>query len=302
LKRPVTAAIGDAHSMMFNYKDEWFSRPKVRKAIAYLLNRDELRKSHELGYVTIEHPNGLTPVNESTFLPESLIEGMEEYGYQSSKTDQAASLLKEVGFSKEDGSWFTPDGDEWELDLATYTWAGNVAATQTAAGQIEQFGITANVNSADPGTLDGQIIPNGEFHLTQFFLGGQIHAAQALSARVNNLWRGQYDFIPETFTVPPVGEPDGDPVKMNILDAFKQYSQNSGDAAQEGLEKFTWIYNHGMVNLDTYEKGGDSTYDAEEWDLPATDSNDWRPPAPHGYLFESGKLRANDVDTHTTFD
>jgi ABC-type transport system substrate-binding protein len=90
--------IGDG--IVFNHGEEPFDDRRVRKAIAFLINRWTNTHNAKDFVTTIEHPTGMTNgVNEEQ-LGEKL-SNYQKYGYEETKTEKAAQLLKDAGYTRE---------------------------------------------------------------------------------------------------------------------------------------------------------------------------------------------------------
>ncbi|WP_415381305.1 ABC transporter substrate-binding protein [Halosimplex sp. TS25] len=132
----------------FNFKKEPLDDVRVRKAIAHVINREAVAKNSGAGTnskVAVTYPSGLT--GEFSGQVESWLEGVtdqfETYGRGANQTDEAAALLEDAGYQKQNGTW-QKDGEPLQLPVkCTAAFSDWATAMETAVSQLQDFGIEA---------------------------------------------------------------------------------------------------------------------------------------------------------------
>lgn len=131
----------DGCGLMFNYaaKPE-LKDVRVRKALAYVLDGDQIGQvARGEAYGRVTHYAGLADIQaEEVFSAEEL----EDFETFDQDIDKATELLEEAGWTKEDGKWYLPDGDEASFEVIGVSGWGDFELTAT---QVEEawnsFGI-----------------------------------------------------------------------------------------------------------------------------------------------------------------
>lgn len=126
--------------LLFNYgKLEEFQDEKARQALAFAINRDQNGKI-ALGDsgVAVKYTAGFADALVPQWLDETQTANLTEYTYD---PDKAASMLEELGWSKDGDTWKKPNGDEAAYELSfPAEFADWSAAGQDLAEQLQEFG------------------------------------------------------------------------------------------------------------------------------------------------------------------
>ena len=155
--------------LVFNFNEEPIDDPRVRKAIAYVVNREAVAKNSGAGTnskVAVTYPSGLTgEFNgqiEGAWL-EGVVDEFETYGRGEAQTDKAAALLEDAGYEKSGGTW-QKDGEPLTIPVAGPSGFSDwVAGAETVVSQLKEFGIDAQAEMKDTSTYWGQDYSNGDF-------------------------------------------------------------------------------------------------------------------------------------------
>ncbi|CAL9423669.1 hypothetical protein SUDANB121_01921 [Nocardiopsis dassonvillei] len=143
----------DGCGLMFNYqKKPELKDVRVRKALAHLLDSDQIGQvARGDAYSRVDHYAGLVDLQaEQIFTADELAE-FETYDLDH---DRATELLEEAGWTKENGIWLLPDGEEASFEVIGVVGWGDFELTAT---QVEEawndFGIkttASNVPADNP--------------------------------------------------------------------------------------------------------------------------------------------------------
>ncbi|MFC7137946.1 ABC transporter substrate-binding protein [Halobaculum litoreum] len=155
--------------MVFNFEEEPVDDPRVRKAIAHVINRENVAKNSGAGTnskIAVSYPTGLTGEFsgqvEDAWL-EGVVDEFDTYGPGTAQTDEAAQLLRDAGYEKQDGTW-TKDGEALALPIkGPAGFSDWVAGAQTIVSQLKDFGIEAEAVMKENSSYWGQDYPNSNF-------------------------------------------------------------------------------------------------------------------------------------------
>lgn len=155
--------------LVFNQKRDPVSDPNVRKAIAHVVNREDVAANSGAGTnskIAVTYPSGLTS-EFSNQVKGTWLKGVENefetYGRGASQTEKAASLLEKSGYKKEGGTW-KKNGKALRIPVkGPAGFSDWVAGAQTVVSQLQQFGIKAEAVMKDTSTYWGKDYPNADF-------------------------------------------------------------------------------------------------------------------------------------------
>ncbi|QGA83646.1 ABC transporter substrate-binding protein [Halomicrobium sp. LC1Hm] len=155
--------------LMFNFEEEPVDDVRVRKAIAHVVNRENAALNSGAGTkskLAVTYPSGLTgEFNnqiEGGWL-EGVVDEFETYGPGESQTEAAASLLRDAGYEKQNGTW-QKDGEPLELPIKGPSGFSDwVTGVETIVSNLKDFGIKAESIMLDNSTYWGSDYSNGDF-------------------------------------------------------------------------------------------------------------------------------------------
>ncbi len=131
-----------AFGIIFNLEKSIFT-PKVREAFQYIFNREEITRASNPYAKTSYYPLlGMAPTEAESYMSEEHFNALPKYSNDQAKAEQ---LLREAGWTKQDGAWYA-NGSRVELTLGAPS-THDVASTaaEAAAAQLEAFGIKINL-------------------------------------------------------------------------------------------------------------------------------------------------------------
>ncbi|GAB3672852.1 ABC transporter substrate-binding protein [Halopiger thermotolerans] len=242
------------------------SDERVRHAIAYALNREELWASVPEEYDLYELPS--TFLNQ-TAVDEGLVD-IEGYSDYAQDRDRAASLMEEAGYQRDDGQWYDENGDPAELNLlAQSSTSVQVDGLNAVQHQLEEFGFTANLDAVDEATY-GESRLNGDHDI--IFDNHPVFSIMGLTY-VGFVWEwfsnlNHIDYANETFEVPSeIGNPDSEEtMEINVMDEIDQLHL-TGD--NKYLQRLTWWYNQTLPMYNCVIAGDYGAINANRWHVDA---------------------------------
>lgn len=153
----------NASVLLFHLADYPYNLLKVRKALAYLVDRPKLAHLESGGTfeqnqpVTV--PDGLTVPMNQRYLTKQQLNSLPHYSYSPEK---ATSLLESVGFRKRNGTWYTGKGKPFAITL--YVEAGQErfdADALAITAMLRQAGIKASADEVQAAVFKEQQLAGG---------------------------------------------------------------------------------------------------------------------------------------------
>jgi len=150
-------------SLAFNQSKKPYDNVHVRRALAYLIDRDEVTR--------IASPEGGTPARTTTGMHQEaakawLGDGLGTLDQYPNDSAKAAAELEAAGMQKQDGRWLLPDGTPWKLTLQVPASFNDwVAAAKSISSQLVDAGIDAKVVTAADYPLYLEELSAGKYDL-----------------------------------------------------------------------------------------------------------------------------------------
>lgn len=148
--------------LTFNQKYAPFDKVEVRKALAYLINREEVHKiaSPESG-APAEHTTGLIEGAAKEWIGDAELAKLEPYNPDAAK---AEALLQQAGLTKKDGKWMLPDGKPFTFKLTVPNGFSDwIAAAKNIANQLSTAGIDVEATTAADYAVYQKEIAEGKY-------------------------------------------------------------------------------------------------------------------------------------------
>lgn len=122
----------------------------VRKALAYLINRETLLAGQDGGhtpYRWVRHPDGLLGAVAHQWLSSRQISSLNSYSYSPAK---AAQLLGKAGLHKKGSTWYLPNGKPFTLSVdGPSGWSGPTVGITIIAHDLSSFGIPTTASAVE---------------------------------------------------------------------------------------------------------------------------------------------------------
>lgn len=253
----------------------------VRRAISFVCNREEISQ-----YYTDNNPfepmeqtptsAGLVGYIDSNPDETWLGDQQDDYIDYSYNEEEAISLLEEEGFTREDGAWYTPDGDRWSINAEApepyQEWV------QVFVDQLISFGIDVELSIAST-TVNTNNINSGEFELTFDLYGTTDQYPYFTYDSVFNSSYSANNLTPEEpVEIPfPIGDLDGETEEFSFNDTLNELAQTMDSERQEQLiRELAWAWNVSQPMIQLLDRGLVEAVKGEPvWNLPDEDHDVW---------------------------
>jgi len=175
-KVPTGASIG----LRLNKANKHLDKPRVRRAMAYVLNHADIQTALESGLGVNSRYGGTQNMSakqiENSFLPDDTLNSMIDYGKEA-KTEKANELMKDAGYEKNGGIWTASDGSKVNLTHITPTWNKYAFISDYLSDKLENFGIKTDVQKLSYSGFQNKWQNTFEFDLATWFQQG-LHPAR----------------------------------------------------------------------------------------------------------------------------
>lgn len=219
----------------------------VRKAIAYVLNRDKIRELAFYFGDTMNNMNGMIPAMGEKWVD---ISSFESYA---NDLEKAESLLIESGYTKENGTW-KKDGKALEINISSRSgYTDFNIASEEISRQLNDFGIQS-APIVIPSETFSSTVTAGDFDLVLEF--------GAYFSRVSP-WQVYERFYGENGYVNKIGAGQSEGIDSSgqtivfddVLNEFARKS-TSDERRKEIIEALAYITNQTLPSIDISEKTG----------------------------------------------
>ncbi|WP_459190699.1 ABC transporter substrate-binding protein [Halosimplex sp. J119] len=323
--RRVNHTGGGQYGLSMNAQaNEYLADPRVRQAFNFAINKKQIAEiRNRYANEKVPYPAGLLdPVQRGYVEDAGLTDSFTRYNRN---MDRGTTLMKEAGFTKENGSWVTPEGEPFELTLLTG--GSSVQVESTVIAFLNEFGVNVSLQKVDS-TVADQRKGDGDFELTMYqwpfasHQGAWFRMVQQSDRRhrFGSLWSDEfvekfankydnvdnveYDWTmnlegarPEqqkefTLEAPPVGEPDGEMQEYPVWFYDTQLGQNLDEETRaEYQRKLCWVFNYRLPIAPFVQSFEMAFQDTANWTAPE-DESEWQMNLPIFQLIQQGKIQA----------
>ena len=261
--------------LVFQHDDEIFGDKRVRQALAHISDTETVAQNAGAfrNAPAPERFTGMVPQIEEEFVGD-ILDSYTTYD----DPEHATELLREAGFTRDGGEWFTPSGDRFEAQIKVPTSPEVFSNTgRSFASQAQEFGIQLEVVALEVSNYWSDF-PGGDFRAAIGFWG---------SGKTTNPWRAigrtiRGNSVPsqganidlESVEAPPVGEPGGEMQTYNLREAFNKAAR--GENFDEQIRTISWAYNHMVPVVPGTQRYRGSFHMDEGWSWPDLDSDLWQ--------------------------
>lgn len=269
-KKPIFNGLG----LAFNFSKEPYDDVRVRRAFAHVLPRKQIQQNNSMAYLKEPHryASGLDPTIIERWLGDFKSE-LTDYAWTEQNPEKAASLLREAGFQKQNGTWVDEKGKALEAPIKVRVTAAEwVSEVQYMASLLQNFGIKANMVTRS-GTSFATEFLNGEFVLAGNWWGGWSSTGHPYF-----MYRNLYDFkepiegakLPTTVDVPwPPGKPDGNTRTIDIGAKTKELAHTTTtEDARPLVRELAWTYNQSLPRYPIQTHNQTYWYTTDHWNVP----------------------------------
>ncbi len=286
-------------SWAFNY--DAFPDRRVRQALSYAMDRE--RQVNNSGLATefnavLEHDTGYVSSAEENaeMFGQEFVDNLPTYDLN---TDRAASLLEEVGWSRDDGQWYDENDEPVQVTLKLPpTWTDWINMGQTAVDDLSSFGIDAELRTEELQIYVVDSLFGGSFEMAGWWSGGTwgypYHSWVTAWEGTQNIPQITHNH-PAEYEIPmPVGDPDGDLETVNVDDMLSDLAQtpSGSDRITELRRRIAWTYNQALPTYCLNNEIGLSLLNSNNWDAPDTDEPVANTQQPIPDMLHRGRIRA----------
>jgi peptide/nickel transport system substrate-binding protein len=141
----------------FNWRRKVPGDRAFRQAVAYLLPMNNIAKAAErAGYAAkgMGQQTTAAPTNVvENLTSDGFLDDIIDYGAEP-RTDKAAEVLRNAGYSKQGGNWVDPDGEQLDLRMIAQSVSPNANIGSAVSGLLTSFGIKNNLSILESGTFN----------------------------------------------------------------------------------------------------------------------------------------------------
>lgn len=283
-------------AVYFNHDNEHLGRENVRRAIAHVLDREQIAiNAAGLDYKNpVEIPTGIS--GTLTGSPRNWIgDDLDDFDTYSGGEDEATTLLEDEGYSLESDTWVDPDGETVEFEFVSPGgWTDWENAFVTVESQLSQFGFETELRTRDAPTWDDETIGGGEYDMTPYWWGGAApHPYQGFSALFDSREQEGASIFQSVEVPMPVGDAGGSTQEIDLVDRVEQIPTASEDEEQQIVKEMGWVVNQTLPVLPIMEKLGTAWWAEDGWDTPDPDDDEMTigPPAMTSWAFRQGYIQ-----------
>ena len=248
-----------------NY-DTPFSDRRVRQAVMHVYNRSELPDLLQGVNNVFEWGPCRVPGNvikEETHRAATWVKD-DFTTYGQNDTERATQLLKDAGYSREDGKWYRANGDRFEID-----WMKGLKNPdhQLMQKNLKNFGVKINQQEVDSATLDERRTA-GEYHVMPDGSSANGITSMWTLDLVISWLQSILHFEDEADIPMPIGDPEGSEgtKTINIEEHIRQW-QVTGE--QKYHKELTWWWNQFMPEIEMMYQPDAGAYRGNDWELDA---------------------------------
>lgn len=278
--------------IMFNHEHKHYSQQNVKQAIQYVIDREKLAQTAGgKMHVPVEVPSGL-PGNFDGSYKGWLGDSLSEFDAYDPDTQKAAQLLRDAGFSKQDGTWVDADGETLSFPYKIPAgWNDWTAGGQSIVQDLNDFGIEASLNPSQ--SYWGDIYGNQDYIVAGLgWPDGKLYPYFSLNKLLNGFRSRTILKFPREVEVAPLGEPNGEKRTVEFESELEELAGLTGEEAKQKTQELAWVVNRHLPMAPLMEKVDQSWLTTDDWNTVTQDDEDAIVDWPQYYLPREGKLTA----------
>ncbi len=245
---PPVSYSGQSFALLFGPEDEYISNdPRVRQALSHVVDFKTLVAEVAPDTPADTYSCGIDAGYVEFFVKDSVLEAMTNYIPEN--RDRATELLEDAGFTQEDGDWYTPDGDRWELNFPVGDWFQQ--PSEMIYNNLNEFGIGVDYYIEEMPTWQAEVEDGSQYDISvhlNYGMARDYHAHADLQEELFGPTRGavsERELFGNEVEVPEIGNPDGDMITVNFEETLNALStaQNDDKVVQHAT-RLAWAHNH----------------------------------------------------------
>lgn len=237
-------------ALVFNFNNKLFKDINLRKAIAYLLEKNKVKDvSVWQANAAGQYYTGVLSSMQSKWVNSTTLSKMTKYA---TSTASAENILKKAGYAKKNNQWYTPSNEPVGFVLSVYgphnDW---VLAAREVVQQFNKFGFKVEMKLIPDGMRD-QVMRSGDYECAIEFGSawwGYPHPMTGYS----RLYQGDIANITAFPSKEKFNTPWGQYSPYDLVNELKDNINNSKKAT-EIIQKLAYITNEYLPVVPLFEK------------------------------------------------
>jgi len=297
-------------SISFNCRRSPLDNQRVRWALSNVLQarHDTLMQNLPLSDVNKERVE-ISAGMSQPLVDEWLGDVKDQFMQFDGGEERAAELLEGEGFTREDGTWYEPDGEQFTLEFRDAGFHSN--RTETASRILSDFGVETEAIIVEDTTYFGQTLPERNYDLTNWWVGQsaplpyegfQNHlineawvTAYPRGVSSTTGWNGEAtsEFVME---VPPIGEPEGELREVDLREHLRAIARGQSKEEQRPhIQELAWFWNWMDASWGPWTLYiASEYYDTGDWSWPDGDSDIMKTPSVQDWPVRQGHPTPNE--------
>lgn len=275
---PPVSFSGQSFALLFGPEDEYISSsPQVRQALAHAVDFERLVDEFSPDTPVDPYSCGIDAGYVEFFVEEDVLEAMTNYVPQ--ETDLAAELLEDEGFTLDDGQWYTPDDEPWELNFPVGDWFPDQA--EMIYNNLDQFGVGIDYYVDEMPTWQAEVEDGSQYDISvhlNYGMARDYHAHADLQEELFGPVRGavsETGILENEVEVPEVGNPDGDTITVDFEESLNALATaEDEEEVMEHATELAWAHNQLLPAAMIHPWSEHYWVNAGEWDFDL-ESDDW---------------------------
>lgn len=247
--------------------DTPFESPNVRKAVAHVFNREQVKPLLQGVNRMFEWAPCRVPGKVLEAGDHEATEWVKDFTlYGQNDTERAAELLRMEGYSKNGDKWMTPDGEAFEISIMNGADRQDISVLKR---NLTEFGIDVTQEQVDDATFDERR-NNGRYDIMPD--GSSANGVTALWSLglVPDWVQSITHFKPEREVPMPVGDPDGGSgtKTINVEEHIRQW-QTTGESQYH--KELLWWWNQTLPEAEMMYQPDAGAYNSTNWEMDVRD-------------------------------
>ncbi|RDI69862.1 ABC transporter substrate-binding protein [Halopelagius longus] len=247
--------------------DTPFESPNVRKAVAHVFDREQVKSLLQGVNRMFEWAPCRVPGKVLRAGEHESTEWVKDFTlYGQNNTERATQLLEQEGYSKENGTWMTPDGEKFTLNIMNGADRPDISVLKR---NLTEFGIDVTQEQVDDATFDERRM-NGEYDIMPD--GSSANGVTALWSLglVADWVQSITHYKPEREVPMPVGDPEGSSgtKTINVEEHIRKWQQ-TGDSQYH--KELMWWWNQILPEAEMMYQPDAGAYNSTNWKMDVRD-------------------------------
>ncbi|WP_218927103.1 ABC transporter substrate-binding protein [Halosimplex pelagicum] len=287
-------------SLPFNHNDEDFQNVRVRQAVTEFIDREAAANNYGRWGQPVEAPSGLVgnidgQNEQSDRWRNKVSDEMADTLHRYRDPERGRRLLRDAGYQKDDGTWYKPNGDPFELTIKVPTHNDWHPLYQTIADNLSSEGISSEMQTIETTTYWSDHYLANEYKVAATGWTLQRSSPYYVWDQYYNVDVNFLGIDPTSVMAPPVGEPDGELQEHDVTELQSELLVARGDRYQELTDQMAWITNQTLPMLQIHEINDATWYRTDNWEIPPTDDPAYQAKFPLWWLPRMGELQAKSA-------